>query len=737
MYIRPRFFLVNMLVIKRNGVHEPVSKKKIQRFLTHLGEGKIPHLVDTIMKGMPSQISSSDLNTYFANTVQAAGHGLLAGRIEMAHLHKSTSSSFTTAITQLPLDSHFLSRIQKINLDDDIIHENDFTYDLFALRTLKRSYLMKDKEGNIVERPQYMLMRVAASLYRSKEDILRCYRALSAKEYTHATPTLFNAGMPKGQFASCFLGVMQEDSILGIFNTVKQCALISKTAGGIGLSISNIRATGSHIQGAMGASNGIVPMLRVFNETARYVDQGRRRKGSFAMYLEPWHPDIEAFLDLRKNHGDENTKARDLFTALWVPDLFMERVRDNKEWSLFCPKTINLQDYHSEEFNAMYEQAEETLPCRKVKARDLWEKILRSQIETGTPYIMFKDRVNSCSNQQHLGTIKGSNLCAEVTEYTSPDEIAVCTLASMALPAFVEDTFNFERFGQRVEEVVRHLDRVIDTTYYPLPETMNSNFKHRPMGIGVQGLSDVLQMHMLPYGSQEALDLDAAIFETMYYHALKASMELAKQKGTYESFKGSPASRGILQFDFYGVNPRRHDWATLKSQIQEHGLRNSLLIALMPTASTAQILGNSEGTDPRTSNLYTRRVLSGEFMVENHVLRSKVKNWHEVKKVLMRDYGSVQNAPVSPEIKQVFKNVWEISQKHVIQHAARRQPFVCQSQSMNLHLAEPTINKVNAMLFYSWKAKLKTGMYYLRSRPKVNPVQVNEVDEDVCMSCSA
>jgi ribonucleoside-diphosphate reductase alpha subunit len=726
-----------MLVVKRNGVHEPVSKKKIQRFLTHLGEGKIPHLVDTIMKGMPSEISSSELNTYFANTVQAAGYGLLAGRIEMVQLQKSTSPSFTTAMSQLPLDPLFLSRIQSINLDDEIIHENDFTYDLFALRTLKRSYLMKDKDDNIRERPQYMLMRVAATLYRTKEEIVHCYKALSAKEYTHATPTLFNSGMPRGQFASCFLGVMQDDSILGIFNTVKQCALISKTAGGIGLSISNIRATGSHIQGAMGASNGIVPMLRVFNETARYVDQGRRRKGSFAMYLEPWHPDIEAFLDLRKNHGDENTKARDLFTALWVPDLFMERVRDNKEWSLFCPQTINLQDYHSEEFASKYEEAEKTLPCRKIQARDLWEKILRSQIETGTPYIMFKDRVNSCSNQQHLGTIKGSNLCAEVTEYTSPDEIAVCTLASMALPAFVDTSFNFEKFGERVEDVVRHLDRVIDTTYYPLPETINSNFKHRPMGIGVQGLSDVFQMHMLPYDSQEAMDLDAAIFETMYYHALKASMQLAKEKGPYESFQGSPASKGILQFDFYGVTPTRHDWPSLKKDIQKHGLRNSLLIALMPTASTAQILGNSEGTDPRTSNLYTRRVLSGEFMVENHVLRSKVKNWPEVKKVMMRDYGSVQKAPVSQEVKNVFKNVWEISQKYVIQHAARRQPFVCQSQSMNLHLAEPTINKVNAMLFYSWKAKLKTGMYYLRSRPKVNPVQVNEVDEDVCMSCSA
>ena len=724
-----------MLVTKRNGSTEPVSKTKVQRFLSYVSEGKARGLEETIMKGMPANIDSSNLNSYFANTAQAAGFGLVAGRIEMTEIRKNTSSSFTEAMLSLPLDPAFHEKVKRLQLDDHILHENDFTYDLFALRTLERSYLMRDEHSRIMERPQYMLMRVAASLYNTVEEVVNCYRSLSFKEYTHATPTLFNAGMPKGQYASCFLGVMQSDSIMGIFNTVKQCALISKTAGGIGLSISNIRSTGSHIQGAMGKSNGIVPMLRVFNETARYVDQGRRRKGSFAMYLEPWHPDIEAFLDLRKNHGDENSKARDLFTALWVPDLFMQRVMEDKQWTLFCPKTVNLQDYHSEQFNAMYIQAEQTLPGRKIRARDLWEKIIRSQIETGTPYIMFKDRVNSCSNQQHLGTIKGSNLCAEVTEFTSPDEIAVCTLASVALPAFVNGSFQFDRFGRTVEQVVRHLDRVIDTTYYPLGEAENSNKKHRPMGIGVQGLSDVFQMHELPYDSQEALDLDAAIFETMYYHALKSSCQLAKEKGPHSSFAGSPASKGMLQFDFYGLKPTRYDWDGLKREIMQHGLRNSLLIALMPTASTAQILGNSEGTDPRTSNLYNRRVLSGEFMVENHVLRSKVNNWSEVKKVMMRDYGSVQNAPISDHLKSVFKNVWEISQKYVIQHAARRQPFVCQSQSMNLHLAEPTVNKVNAMLFYSWKSKLKTGMYYLRSRPKVNPVQVNEVD--TCMSCSA
>lgn len=725
-----------MLVHKRNGSTEPVSKAKVHRFLSHVSEGKTNGLVETIMKGIPANITAPQLNTYFANTAQSAGFGLIAGRIEMMGIHKQTSPSFTQAMLSLPLDPKFHAKIQRLSLDNLILHNNDFTYDLFALRTLQRSYLMRNKEGVIIERPQYMLMRVAASLYDTVEEINNCYKALSAKEYTHATPTLFNAGMPRGQYASCFLGCMQDDSILGIFNTVKQCALISKTAGGIGLSISNIRSTGSHIQGAMGKSNGIVPMLRVFNETARYVDQGRRRKGSFAMYLEPWHPDIEAFLDLRKNHGDENSKARDLFTALWVPDLFMQRVEKDEHWTLFCPKTINLQDYHSDEFNRKYVEAEATMPGRKIKARDLWGKIIRSQIETGTPYVMFKDRVNSCSNQQHLGTIKGSNLCVEVCEYTSPDEIAVCTLASVALPAFVQGTFQFDKFGARVEEVVRHLDRVIDQTYYPLGEAETSNMKHRPMGIGVQGLSDVFQMHDMPYESSEALDLDAAIFETMYYHALKSSCQLAQEKGPHYSFEGSPASKGILQFDFYGLKPTRYDWDGLKQQIMTHGLRNSLLIALMPTASTAQILGNSEGTDPRTSNLYNRRVLSGEFMVENHVLRSKVNNWEEVKKVMLRDYGSVQNAPISEKHKAVFKNVWEISQKYVIQHAARRQPFVCQSQSMNLHLAEPTMNKVNAMLFYAWKAKLKTGMYYLRSRPKVNPVQVNEV-EDVCMSCSA
>lgn len=988
-----------MLVRKRDGSQESVSKSKIRKFLRHTGHSS-EKLIDTIIGGMPRCIETSQLNTYFANTAQNSGHSRLAGRIEMLHLHKTTSHSFTEAMLSLPLSAEFQQKISLLDLDKFIRHENDFTYDLFALRTLQRSYLMRD-DDQIVERPQYMLMRVAASLYDTEDEIAACYNALSEKLYTHATPTLFNAGTTNGQYASCFLGVMQDDSILGIFNTVKQCALISKTAGGIGMSISNIRATGANIQGAMGKSNGIVPMLRVFNETARYVDQGRRRKGSIAMYLEPWHMDIEAFLELRKNHGDEHTKARDLFTALWVPDLFMQRVRDNKEWTLFCPTTVQLQDVHSEAFNARYEEAEQHLPGKQIMARDLWEKIIRTQIETGTPYIMYKDRVNACSNQQHLGTIKGSNLCvaaetriltdkgwfeiksleneavqvwngneftptivrktghskllkvqcsngtslhctpyhkfyiqksyhskkptcvrahelkkgmklikcqyptiqkgnrhafmgnkvpinacledkllwlagyfdgdgcllnnqgcqsiqtvstskallndiklmlqtmgvhstvrdareektilpvdhgnkkeylcketfifmiasvgcehlldlglkmhrlklvhytpqrsttkfvtilsvketgreedtycfketkcgmgmfegiitgqcAEVTEYTSPDEIAVCTLASVALPSFMEETFNFDKLGNTVEQVVRNLDSVIDTTYYPLTEAKTSNMRHRPMGIGVQGLADLIQMNMMAYDSEEAVQFDAEIFETMYFHALKASCQLAREKGPHDSFTGSPASKGVLQFDFFEVSPTRYDWRGLKEDIVNHGLRNALLISVMPTASTAQILGNSEGTDPRTSNLYNRRVLSGEFMVENHVLRSQVDNWHEVKKALLRDYGSVQKAPVSDEIKARFKTVWEMSQKWVINHAAARQPFICQSQSMNLFLPEPTVNQVNAMHFYAWTSKLKTGMYYLRTRPKVNPVQV--VREPECESCSA
>jgi len=704
-----------------------VTKKNIVSMLSHSGASPdtSQSLADKIVKALPDSMTEKSLCDYVAATAQSEEHGMLAGNIVMTYLHVR-SKPFTETMLKLPLSPAFQEKIKRLQLDEHLMLQNDFTYDLFALRTLQKGYLLS--ANGVTERPQHMLMRVAASLHDDKESILRCYRALSNKQYTHATPTLYNSGCQKGQLASCFLGVMQDDSILGIFNTIRQCALISKGAGGIGLSISNIRAKGSVIQSAMGESSGIVPMLRVFNETARYVDQGRRRKGAFAVFLEPWHRDIQSFLDLRRNTGDENAKARDLFTALWVPDLFMERVEKDQDWTLFCPTEINLQDVHSEEFNASYIEAEKTGGV-KIRARKLWEQILRTQIETGTPYIMFKDQINRTSNQSNLGTIKGSNLCAEIALFTSPEEIAVCTLASVALPRFVTHVFQFEQFGKAVEEVVKNLDRVIDTTFYPQPEARRSNLRHRPLGIGVQGLSDVFQKLNVPYDSEEALDLDAEIFETMYFHALKASVELAKQHGPYESFAGSPASRGILQFDHYGITPTRYDWAKMKQDIMTHGLRNSQLLALMPTASSAQLLGNSEGTDPRTSNMYTRRVLSGEFVVTNRYLKQKVDNWQQVKRVMEKHSGSVQNAPVSDETKKVFKTVWEISQKWVIDHAARRQPFVCQSQSMNLFLAEPTVNKVSAMLFYAWKKKLKTGMYYLRSQPKLQAVQ--------CDACSA
>lgn len=718
-----------MLVLKRSGKIEKLSRSKVQNFISLLDKNEASTITDAILKGFPNKLESFKMKTYFADVAQSLGHSLIAGQIEMLKIHKEAPPTFTEAMLSLPLDKSFQDKIRKLQLDEFILKSNDFTYDLFALRTLTRSYLLRHN-GKILETPQYMLMRVAASLHDDKNKILDCYNLMSSKKYTHATPTLYNAGMKNGQFASCFLGVMADDSIEGIFKTLSQCAQISKKAGGIGLSISNIRSKGSHITGAMGASNGIIPMLRVFNSCARYVDQGRRRKGAFAMYIEPWHADIFDFLELKKNHGDEERRTRDLFLALWVPDLFMKRVRDDKQWTLFSPSDINLQDVHSEEFDKMYEEAEKKVPGRSVRARDLWEKVIRSQIETGVPYIMYKDKVNSCSNQKHLGTIRGSNLCAEIALYTSKEEVAVCTLASVALPKFVNRAFDFKMLGETVESVVEHLDRVIDVTSYPIPEA-KSNLKHRPLGIGIQGYADVFQKLDIPYDSEEAVHLGAAISECMYYHALKKSCQLAKIHGPYESFKGSPASQGILQFDMHGVSPTRYDWDALKKDIQKHGLRNSQLIALMPTASTAQILGNSEGADPRTSNLLARRVLSGEFVVENHILREKVTNWEEVKNHMKMNYGSIQNAPVSNQIKSVFKTVWEISQKWVINHNAARAPFVCQSQSMNLHLAKPTINKVNAMHFYAWSKGLKTGCYYLRSKPAVNAVQLE------CTSCSS
>lgn len=739
-------------VVKRNGLVEAMNPAKLEAFVgIAIDDGSSlnrVHLMRHILKGMPDSIPTAQIPAYLSEACMSKGHTLLAGRLAMIDLHKNTPNMFRAAMCRLPLAPEVRRRALQMPLDQHIDHSMDFTYDIFAVRTLMRAYLMR-ANGKIVERPQYMLMRVACSLYETEQDIVNCYKMLSQKLYTHATPTLFNAGMVNGQLASCFLLNMQDDSIEGIFNTVHQCAKISKYAGGIGLSISNIRGRGSAIKGTNGISNGIVPMLRVFNSTAKYVDQGGgKRKGSFAIYMEPWHPDIEDFLELRKNHGEEELRCRDLFLGLWTPDLFMERVMQDGDWSLFCPNTVNLIDVHSDAFRQRYEQAErDGLAVRTVKARALWDKIIRSQIETGTPYMLFKDTINRHSNQSHLGTIRTSNLCAEIVEFSSPDEIPVCTLSSIALPKFVADrTFDFDSFGKAVEQIVYNLDRVIDTTHYPLEETRRSNARHRNLGIGVQGLSDAFQMMNMDYESDECIAMDALIFEAMYFHALTASCALAKQHGPYPSYHGSPMSRGILHHDTFGVSDSpRFEWDALRKNIAQYGVRHAHLIALMPTASTAQILGNSEGMEPRTSNLYTRRVMSGEFIVENHVLKSMCVGvpglWRRVRSHMMRHYGSVQacdgSAPPNPELpnRAVFKTAWEISNKSIIKHCAARQPFVCQSQSMNLYLDQPRINQVSAMHMFSWRSKLKTGMYYLRTKPRANAIQFT--CEEECLSCGS
>jgi ribonucleoside-diphosphate reductase alpha chain len=619
-------------------------------------------------------------------------------------------------------------------LDSAIIYSRDFEYDYFGFKTLERSYLLK-LDGKVVERPQHMLMRVAVGIH--KENIasaLHTYELLSERWFTHATPTLFNAGTPKPQLSSCFLLSLQDDSIDGIYDTLKQTAKISQSAGGIGLSIHNLRATGSYIKGTNGTSNGIVPMLRVFNDTARYVDQGGgKRKGSFAIYLEPWHADIFDFLELKKNHGKEELRARDLFYALWIPDLFMKRVEQNGEWSLFCPNEApGLHECWGEEFENLYLRYEKEERARKtIKAQDLWFAILESQIETGTPYMLYKDACNSKSNQQNLGTIKSSNLCTEIVEYTSADEVAVCNLASIALPRFVKSdlTFDHQRLFEITQTITRNLNRIIDINYYPVPEARNSNFRHRPIGIGIQGLADVFITMRYAFESEEAAALNREIFETIYFGAMTASMELAKEHGTYETYAGSPVSKGVFQFDMWGVQPSpRWDWTGLKAQVAQHGVRNSLLLAPMPTASTSQILGNNECFEPYTSNLYSRRVLSGEFVVVNkHLLRDLIDAgvWSlDLKNKIIAQNGSVQNIPEIPEhLKALYKTAWEISQKAIIDMAAGRGAYICQSQSMNIFMPNANFAKLTSMHFYAWKAGLKTGMYYLRTKAAVNAVK--------------
>jgi ribonucleoside-diphosphate reductase alpha chain len=626
-------------------------------------------------------------------------------------------------------------------LDSSIIYDRDFGYDYFGFKTLERSYLLK-MNNMVAERPQHMIMRVAVGIHKNDIDsAIRTYNLMSERWFTHATPTLFNAGTPKPQMSSCFLLQMKDDSIDGIYDTLKQCAKISQSAGGIGINIHNVRATGSYIKGTNGTSNGIIPMLKVYNETARYVDQGGgKRKGSIAVYLEPWHADIYDFLDIRKNHGKEENRARDLFTALWIPDLFMKRVEAEGDWSLMCPNECpGLSDCHSAEFEALYTKYEAEGKFRKqIKARELWAAIIDAQIETGNPYMLFKDAANSKSNQQNLGTIKSSNLCTEIIEYTSADEVAVCNLASLALPRFVDEkagTFDHNKLFEITYQATLNLNKIIDRNYYPIPEARKSNLRHRPIGLGVQGLADAFILMRFPFESDEAKKLNSEIFETIYYAALTASKDLAKVEGAYETYAGSPISKGIFQQDMWNVTPSpRWEWDTLREEILKYGVRNSLLLAPMPTASTSQILGNNECFEPYTSNIYTRRVLSGEFVVVNkHLLRDLVKLgiWNDgLKNKIIAANGSVQNIPEIPaNIKELYKTVWEIKQRTIIDMAADRGAYIDQSQSLNLFIQDANFAKMSSAHFYSWKKGLKTGMYYLRTKAAADAIKFT-VDHD-------
>jgi ribonucleoside-diphosphate reductase alpha chain len=675
----------------------------------------------------------------------------LAARISVSNLHKNTKKSFSETMKDLyeyvnprtgkkaPLLSDEVYKVVAENaeiLDSTIIYNRDFGYDYFGFKTLERSYLLKIN-GKIAERPQHMLMRVAVGIHLNDlESAIETYELMSKKYFTHATPTLFNSGTPKPQMSSCFLLAMKDDSIDGIYDTLKQTAKISQSAGGIGLSIHNIRATGSYIAGTNGTSNGIVPMLRVFNDTARYVDQGGgKRKGSFAIYVEPWHADIFDFLELKKNHGKEEMRARDLFYAMWIPDLFMKRVEADGQWTLMCPNECpGLFNSHSEEFEALYTKYEAEGKGRKtIKARDLWEKILESQIETGTPYMLYKDAANRKSNQKNLGTIRSSNLCTEIMEYTAPDEVAVCNLASIALPMFVKNgEFDHKELFKVTKRVTRNLNKVIDRNFYPVEEARNSNMRHRPVGLGVQGLADTFIMLRLPFTSDEAKKLNQEIFETLYFAAVTASMEMAKEEGTYSSYEGSPISKGEFQHNLWGIKDEelsgRWDWAKLRKDVLKNGVRNSLLVAPMPTASTSQILGNNECFEPYTSNIYTRRVLSGEFIVVNkHLLEDLVALglWNEnLKQELMRANGSVQHIDAIPaEIKELYKTVWELSMKDIIDMSRQRGYFIDQSQSLNLFMENANFAKLTSMHFYAWKSGLKTGMYYLRTKAAVDAIK--------------
>ncbi len=770
-----------MYVVKRDGRKEPVMFDKITERVRKMcyGLNKIVDPVKVAMRvieGLYDGVTTSELDNLAAEiaatmTTAHPDYAKLAARIAVSNLHKNTKKSFSETMKDLyvyvnprtgnkaPLLADDIYEIIEKNadkLDSTIIYSRDFNYDYFGFKTLERSYLLK-LNGLIAERPQHMLMRVSIGIHKNDiDEAIATYELMSKKYFTHATPTLFNSGTPKPQMSSCFLLQMQDDSIDGIYDTLKQTAKISQSAGGIGLSIHNIRATGSYISGTNGTSNGIVPMLRVFNDTARYVDQGGgKRKGSFAMYLEPWHADIFDFLDLKKNHGKEEMRARDLFYAMWISDLFMKRVQEDADWTLMCPHECpHLYDTYGEEFERLYTSYEAAGKGRKtIKARELWEKILESQIETGTPYMLYKDAANRKSNQKNLGTIRSSNLCTEIMEYTAEDEVAVCNLASIAIPMFIAQDENGNKFFDHqqlfevTKKVIRNLDTVIDRNYYPVKEAENSNFRHRPVGLGIQGLADAFITLRLPFTSDEAKKLNQEIFETLYFAAVTSSMEVAKAKGPYSTFKGSPMSEGEFQYNMWGVQDDelsgRWDWKSLRKEVMEHGVRNSLLLAPMPTASTSQILGNNEAFEPYTSNIYTRRVLSGEFIVVNkHLLEDLVELdlWdNNMKESIMRANGSIQHIDAIPqELKELYKTVWEMSMKDIIDMARHRGYFIDQSQSLNLFMNDPDYGKLTSMHFYAWKSGLKTGMYYLRTKSAVNAKQftldVEKKEEEPAMS---
>ena len=748
-----------MYVVKRDAKKETVKFDKITARIVKMCYG-LDSLVSPeavamkVIEGIYDGVTTIDLDNLAAEvaaakTIDHPDYALLASRIAVSNLHKETKKTFSDVMhdlytyidpkTNQPAslladDVYQIVMDNKELLDSSIIYDRDFRYEYFGFKTLTRSYLMK-LNGKIAERPQQMLMRVAIGIHkRDVKAAITTYHLMSEGWFTHATPTLFNAGTPKPQMSSCFLLTMKEDSIGGIYDTLKSCAQISQSAGGIGLAIHDIRATGSYIKGTNGTSNGIVPMLRVFNDTARYVDQGGgKRKGSFAIYIEPWHADVFDFLDLKKNHGKEENRTRDLFLALWIPDLFMKRVKDNGEWTLMCPHECpGLSDVHSEAFEKLYLQYEKEGKGRKtIKAQDLWFKILESQVETGTPYMLYKDAANSKSNQQNLGTIKSSNLCTEIIEYTAPDEIAVCNLASLALPKYVKEdkSFDHDKLFEVTYQATVNLNRIIDENFYPVEDAKKSNLRHRPIGLGVQGLADTFILMGLPFESPGAKALNKEIFETLYFAAMTASKDQAIEFGTYETYAGSPVSNSIFQYDMWGVVPsNRWDWSQLKAEVKKHGVRNSLLLAPMPTASTAQILGNNECFEPYTSNLYTRRVLSGEFIIVNrHLLKDLVKAglWNrDMRLKIMSANGSIQNISEIPqEIKDLYKTAWEISQKTILELAADRGAYICQSQSLNIFMENANFAKLTSMHFYGWEKGLKTGMYYLRTKAATDAIK--------------